>query len=29
MPGEYGYGKCVLIAIDQLCNALCNGWPDE
>ena len=29
MPGEYGYGKCVLIAIDQLCNALCNCWPDE
>lgn len=29
MPGELAYGKCVLIAIDQLCNALCNGWPDE
>ena len=29
MPGDYGYGKCVLIAIDQLFNALFNGWPDE
>ena len=29
MPGEYGYGKCVAIAVDQLFNALCNGWPDE
>ena len=29
MPEEYGYGKCVAIAVDQLFNALCNGWPDE
>lgn len=29
MPGEYGYGKCVAIAVDQLFNALFNGWPDE
>lgn len=29
MPGDYGYGKCVAIAVDQLFNALCNGWPDE
>ena len=29
MPGEYGYGKCVLIAIDQLLNSLFGGWPDE
>ena len=21
--------KCILIALDQLVNALCNGWPDE
>ena len=24
-----GYGKSVLIALDQLVNALCGGWPDE
>ena len=29
MPGEYGYGKCVAIAVDQLFNTLFNGWPDE
>lgn len=23
------YGKRVLIAVDQLLNALCMGWPDE
>lgn len=21
--------KRILIALDQLCNALCGGWPDE
>ena len=21
--------KHILIAVDQLLNALCNGWPDE
>lgn len=29
MPAEIGYGKSVLIALDQLANALLNGWPDE
>lgn len=29
MPGEYSYGECVLIAVDQLINALLGGWPDE
>lgn len=29
MPGEIGYGKSVLIALDQLANALLDGWPDE
>lgn len=24
-----GYLKNILIAIDQLANALCCGWPDE
>ena len=24
-----GYGKSVLIALDQLVNALFGGWPDE
>lgn len=24
-----GYGKGLLIAIDQLINALFGGWPDE
>lgn len=24
-----GYGKALLIALDQLLNALCGGWPDE
>ena len=23
------YGKALLIALDQLLNALCGGWPDE
>jgi len=23
------YGKAVLIALDQLINAVCGGWPDE
>jgi len=23
------YGRKVLIAIDQLCNAILRGWPDE
>ena len=23
------YFKNLLIAVDQLCNALCGGWPDE
>ena len=29
MPGNLSYGKSVLIALDQLVNALCGGWPDE
>ncbi len=29
MPGSLSYAKSVLIAIDQLANALCGGWPDE
>jgi hypothetical protein len=29
VPGEIGYGKSVLIALDQLANALLDGWPDE
>lgn len=24
-----GYGKALLIVLDQLLNALCGGWPDE
>lgn len=24
-----GYGKALLIALDQFLNALCGGWPDE
>ena len=29
MPGNLSYGKAVLIALDQLVNALAGGWPDE
>lgn len=29
MPGDLGHGKAVLIALDQLLNALAGGWPDE
>lgn len=29
MPGSMSYGKAVLVAFDQLVNALCGGWPDE
>ena len=29
MPGDIGYGKAVFIALDQLVNTLCGGWPDE
>ena len=29
MPCNLGYGKAVLIALDQLVNALAGGWPDE
>lgn len=29
MPDDMGYGKSVLIALDQLVNALFGGWPDE
>ena len=29
MPGSLPYGKAVLIAFDQLVNALCGGFPDE
>ena len=29
MPGNLSYGKSVLIALDQLVNALAGGWPDE
>ena len=24
-----GYAKNLAVAIDQLVNALCGGWPDE
>lgn len=24
-----GYARNVLIAVDQLCNAVGGGWPDE
>lgn len=23
------YGRAVFIAVDQLVNAICAGWPDE
>lgn len=29
MPGALSYPKAVLVALDQLCNALAGGWPDE
>jgi len=29
MPGHLSYGKSVLIAVDQLINAVSKGWPDE
>ena len=29
MPGEYSYGKNLLIAMDQLVNAVFNGFADE
>ena len=29
MPGSMPYAKALLIALDQLCNALAGGWPDE
>ena len=29
MPGDIGYCKAVLIALDQLGNAILGGWPDE
>ena len=29
MPGNLPYGKSVLIALDQLANTVCGGWPDE
>jgi len=29
MPSTLSYGKSVLIAVDQLINAICKGWPDE
>ena len=29
MPDNMSYGKAVLIAFDQLINALFGGWPDE
>lgn len=29
MPCELPYGKAVLIAVDQLWNAVLRGWPDE
>ena len=29
MPGSLPYGTAVLIAFDQLINALAGGWPDE
>ena len=24
-----GYAKNLLVALDQLVNAVCGGWPDE
>ena len=29
MPGDITYGKAVFIALDQLVNTVCGGWPDE
>ena len=29
MPGSIPYWKSVLIALDQLANAVIGGWPDE
>lgn len=29
MPCTMPYGKAILIAIDQLGNAVLRGWPDE
>ena len=29
MPAGMSYAKAVLIALDQLANALLGGWPDE
>ena len=29
MSGAPGYGKSVLIAVDQLFNTVLGGWPDE
>ena len=29
MPGDMSYAKSVLIALDQLANAMFMGWPDE
>lgn len=29
MPGNISYGKSILIAVDQLINAICGGWCDE
>jgi len=29
MPGNMPYAKAVLIALDQLGNAVAGGWPDE
>ena len=29
MPGTLSYIKSVLIALDQLVNTVCGGWPDE
>lgn len=29
MPGSMSYGKALGIAVDQLINAICGGWPDE
>lgn len=29
MPCAMSYGKALLIAIDQLGNAILRGWPDE
>lgn len=29
MPCSMPYAKAVLVALDQLGNALLSGWPDE